>query len=251
MAPSSDVSRSGDEIAARAASTARLSPRATPMPMSAEPASRMIVRTSAKSRLMRPGTVMRSVMPCTPWRRMSSTMRNASVTGVERSTTCSRRSFSMTISVSTLSRSDWIPCSAWSARSFPSKRERPRHDADRERAELAPDLRDDGCAARSGAAALAGRDEDHVRALERFLELVAALLGRGEPDPRVGAGAEAARRLRADVDLLVGLGHEERLRVRVHGDELDARDSGLDHARDRVRAAAADADDLDDGEIAP
>ena len=40
-------------IAARAASTARLSPRATPM--SAEPASRMIVRTSAKSRLMRPG----------------------------------------------------------------------------------------------------------------------------------------------------------------------------------------------------
>ncbi len=112
VAPSSVVSRSGDETAARAASTARLSPRAEPIPMSAEPASRMIVRTSAKSRLMRPGTVMRSVMPCTPWRKMSSTMLNASVTGVERSTTCSRRSFSMTISVSTLSRNDWIPCSA-------------------------------------------------------------------------------------------------------------------------------------------
>ena len=121
MAPSSDCSSSGEEIAARAASTARLSPRATPMPMSADPASFMIVRTSAKSRLIRPGTVMRSVMPCTPWRRMSSTMLNASVTGVERSTTCSRRSFSMTMSASTLSRSVWIPCSAWSARSLPSK----------------------------------------------------------------------------------------------------------------------------------
>ena len=72
----------------------------------------------------------------------------------------------------------------------------------------------------------------------------------GEPDARVGAGAEAARRLRADVDLHVGLGHEERLRVRVHRDELDAGDAGLDHPRHRVRAAAADADDLDHGEVA-
>ncbi len=72
----------------------------------------MIVRTSAKSRLMSPGTVMRSVIPWTPWRRMSSAIRNASVTGVFGSTTCSSRSFSMTINVSTLSRSDWIPCSA-------------------------------------------------------------------------------------------------------------------------------------------
>ena len=39
-----------------AASTARFSPLARPMPMSAEPASFMIARTSAKSWLMRPGT---------------------------------------------------------------------------------------------------------------------------------------------------------------------------------------------------
>ncbi len=156
----------------------------------------------------------------------------------------------MTMSVSTLSRSDWMPCSAWSARSLPSNRERPRHDAHGERAELAADLRDDGRAAGSSSAAFAGRDEHHVRALERFLQLVSALLRRGETDARVRAGAEAARRLRADVDLLVRLGHEERLRVRVDRDELDARDTGLDHPRDRVRAAAADADDLDDGEVA-
>ena len=52
------------------------------------------------------------------------------------------------------------------------------------------------------------------------------------------------------MDLLVRLGHEERLRVRVHGDELDAGETRLDHPRHRVRAAAADTDDLDDGEVA-
>ena len=81
VAPSSVVSSSGDETAAFAASAARLSPEAVPIPIRAEPASRMIVRTSAKSRLTSPGTVIRSVMPWTPWRRMSSAIPNASVTG--------------------------------------------------------------------------------------------------------------------------------------------------------------------------
>lgn len=53
--------RAGDgELAAW---TARSSPRAEPMPMSAEPAPCMTDLTSAKSRLIRPGVVMRSVMP--------------------------------------------------------------------------------------------------------------------------------------------------------------------------------------------
>ncbi len=120
-APSTLASRSGELTAARAASTARFSPPATPMPMSAEPASFMIVRTSAKSRLMRPGTVMRSVMPCTPWRSTSSATLKASMTDVRRSTTCSSRSLGMTISVSTLSRRLWMPSEAWRARRLPSK----------------------------------------------------------------------------------------------------------------------------------
>ncbi len=91
------------------------------MPIRAEPASRMIVRTSAKSRLTRPGTVIRSVMPWTPWRRMSSAIRKASRIDVCFSTTWSRRSFSITISVSTCSESSWMPVSAWSARRRPSK----------------------------------------------------------------------------------------------------------------------------------
>ena len=38
----------------------------------------MMVFTSAKSRLMIPGMVMMSEIPCTPWRRISSAMRNDS-----------------------------------------------------------------------------------------------------------------------------------------------------------------------------
>ena len=41
----------------------------------------------------------------------------------------------------------------------------------------------------------------------------------------------------------------ERLRVGVDGDELDPGQAGVDHAVDGVRAAAADADDLDHGEV--
>jgi hypothetical protein len=60
------ASSSGLEIAISAAATERSSPRAVPMPMSAEPAPDMTDFTSAKSRLIRPGVVIRSVMPWTP-----------------------------------------------------------------------------------------------------------------------------------------------------------------------------------------
>ena len=144
-----------------------------------------------------------------------------------------------------------MPCSACCAAAAALEAERPRHDADRERLELARELGDDGRRTGAGAAALAGGDEDHVGALERLLQLVAALHPGGVTDDRIGAGAEAARRLRADVDLHVGVAHQQRLRVGVHGDELDAGQARVDHAVDRVRAAAADADDLDHGQVVP
>ena len=62
-APSIDASSSGEEIAISAAATARASPRDEPMPISAEPAPDMTDFTSAKSRLISPGVVIRSVMP--------------------------------------------------------------------------------------------------------------------------------------------------------------------------------------------
>ena len=55
-------------------------------------------------------------------------------------------------------------------------------------------------------------------------------------------------RLGADLDLHVGVAHQERLRVGVDRDELDAGEAGVDHAVDGVRAAAADTGDLQDCE---
>ena len=92
-----------------------------PMPSSAGPASDMIVRTSAKSRLIRPGSVIRSEMPCTPWRSTSSATRNASIIDVCLSSTDRSLLFGTTISVSTSSASASMPCSAACARREPSK----------------------------------------------------------------------------------------------------------------------------------
>ena len=55
--------------------------------------------------------------------------------------------------------------------------------------------------------------------------------------------------LAAYVDLHVGVAHLQRLGVGVHGDELDPAQARVDHAIDGIRAAAADADDLDNGEV--
>ena len=129
--------------------------------------------------------------------------------------------------------------------------ERPRDDADRQGADLVlGDLGHDRGAARPGAAALAGGHEHHVRALQRFLDLVVALLGGREPDVRVGARPEALGQLGADVQLDVGVRHLERLVVGVDRDELDALEACVDHAVHGVGSAAAYAYDLDYREIA-
>jgi hypothetical protein len=161
------------------------------MPISAEPASCMIVRTSAKSRLIRPGIVIRSVMPWTPWRRTSSASRNASRIDVRRSTTSSSFSFGITISVSTISRSARCPPRP-GARCVPSN-SNGRVTTPTVSAPISlGDLGDDRRGAGAGAAALAGGDEDHVRALERLLDLVARLSAARRPISGFGAGAEAA-----------------------------------------------------------
>ena len=140
------------------------------MPISAEPASFMIVRTSAKSRLIRPGFVIRSQMPWTPWRSTSSAIRNASSIEVDLSSTSSSRSFGITITVSQAcaERLDAVVGLLRAAAAL--ELERRRHDPDGQRAELARDPRDDGRRAGAGAAALAGGDEDHVGAAQRALE---------------------------------------------------------------------------------
>ena len=108
-------------MAISAAATARSSPREEPVPISAEPAPDITDFTSAKSRLISPGVVMRSVIPCTPESRTWSAALNASSTLTCRSEIDSRRSFGMTISVSTSLRSFSMPASACTTRRLPSK----------------------------------------------------------------------------------------------------------------------------------
>ena len=120
-APSIEASSSGLDTAISAAATERSSPRAEPMPISAEPALAITDLTSAKSRLIRPGVVIRSVMPETPWSSTWSACLKASSTETLRSLIDSSRSLGITMRVSTSSRSAAMPSSAAVARRRPSK----------------------------------------------------------------------------------------------------------------------------------
>ena len=151
----------------------------------------------------------------------------------------------MTMRVSTSSRRRSMPASAWSERRRPSKLNGLGDDADGQGAEGPRDAGDDGRASGSGAASLARGDEHHVGATQRLLDLVLVVLGGLAADLGICARAQAARHLAADVELDVGVGHEQRLRVGVDRDELGALEAHVDHAVDGVDSAAADADDLD------
>ena len=119
-APSIDASSKLLESAFKAASRARLSPLAEPIPINAEPAFCNVILTSAKSVLIKPGLVINSEIPETPLYRTSSARANASITVSRASTTDKRRSFGTTIKVSTFSLSLAIPASACTARRRPS-----------------------------------------------------------------------------------------------------------------------------------
>ena len=184
-------------------------------------------------------------MPRTPCRRTSSAILNALTMLVLSFDTVSRRSFGMTMRVSTFSLRIWIPFSACMARRRPSKVKgrvtTPMVSAPRPLAISATT----GARAGPGAAALAGGDEDHVGALERLLDLGPVLLGGQAPHLGVAAGAQAPGELAPDVELQVGVAHQQRLGVGVGGDELDVAQPRVDHPVDGVDAAAADPDDLD------
>ena len=217
--------------------------------MSAEPAPCMTDLTSAKSRLIRPGVVIRSVMPCTPESSTWSALRNAS--SIADAAVADRQQPVVgddDEGVDLLAQVGDARLGLVGAATA-LEGERPGDDADGERAERLGDPGDDRCATGAGAAALARGDEDHVGALEDLLDLLGVVLGGLLADLGVGAGAETAGQLAADVELDVGVAHQQRLRVGVDRDELDALEPDLDHPVDGVDAAAADADDLDHGEV--
>ena len=106
-----------------------------------------------------------------------------------------------------------------------------------------------GCSRYPGAAALAAGDEHHIGASERLGDVVAGLIGGLTADLGVGASAQAAGQVGADVHLDIGIRDRECLSIGVDGNKLDAADALFDHSIDRVGTAAADADHLNDGKV--
>ncbi|PKQ14857.1 MAG: hypothetical protein CVT68_09695 [Actinobacteria bacterium HGW-Actinobacteria-8] len=123
--------------------------------------------------------------------------------------------------------------------------EGPRHHSDGERTKRPRDACHDGRAAGAGAAALACGDEHHVGVAKGLRDLVFVVLGRLAAHLGVRACAKAPSEFATDVKFDVGIGHQQRLSVRVDGDELGALETHLDHPVDGVDSAASDADDLD------
>ena len=219
------------------------------MPISADPAPDITDLTSAKSRLIRPGVVIRSVMPCTPESSTWSALRKASR---HRDAAVADRQQPVVgdddegVDLLAQLRDAGL---GLVGPPTPLEGERAGDHTDGQGAQALRDPGDDGGAPGAGATALPRGDEDHVGPLEDLLDLLGVVLGGALADLRVGSGAEAPGELAADVELDVGVAHQQRLGVGVDRDELDALEADLDHPVDGVDTAAADADDLDDGEV--
>ncbi len=241
------MSSSWLEMACSAAMRARSSPLAWPTAISAAPPSDMIVRTSAKSRLIKPGTVISSEMPWIPWRSTSSATRKACCRLARLSTICSSRSLGMTISVSACSLSLAMPDSADWMRREPSKVKgrvtTPMVSAPTSLAIWATMASPAG----AGAAAHAGGDEDHIGAFEHFVQLLGRFLGRLAAHLRVAARTQAAGQLFADAHAGGGPGQVQRLGIGVDCHEIDALQALVDHAIDGIAATASNAHDFDAG----
>ena len=239
------ASSSGLAIAWRAASAARCSPVPRPRPMSAGPASFITDRISAKSRLISPGAVIRSMIPCDRLEEdvvdHAERIEHRRVLGehvghpivrdddqrIDIGLELGRRGLGHALAMCTLegerlghdARSSGPPDSG-------------RRGDDRRSAEPVPPPRPAVTNTRSApatACAIFAASSSAARAA----------------DLRVAAGAEAARDGVADPDLRLGGRSAQRLGVRVADHEARCPDPGLDHAVDRVAAATADTDHAD------
>ena len=75
------------------------------------------------------------------------------------------------------------------------------------------------------------------------------LFGRLTAHVGIGTGSEPPGRVTTDIELDIGIRHQQRLRIGIDCDELDAPDPGIDHAIDGVDAAAAHSDNFDHGKV--
>ena len=101
---------------------------------------------------------------------------------------------------------------------------------------------DDRRRARAGAAAHAGGDEHHVRAVQVIGDLVDRFFGGGAADLRLGAGTETFGDRDAHLDEPFGARGRKRLAVGIGDHELAAQEARADHVVDGVAPGAAHAE---------
>ena len=124
--------------------------------------------------------------------------------------------------------------------------ERLGYHADREGAQVpSARLATIGDRAGTGTAAHAGRDEDHVGAVEQFDDAFGVFQRRLSSPFGDGAAAEPVGELGADLQLDRGHRIPQCLHIGVGRDEFHPFDFGLDHAVDGIAAGPADPYDLD------
>ncbi|MOA00052.1 hypothetical protein D3C78_1193960 [compost metagenome] len=107
-------------------------------------------------------------------------------------------------------------------------------------------LGDDRRRAGASADAHAGGDEDHVGAVQHLGNALAILQGSLAADFRIGAGAEALGHVHPQLQDGLGLDLLQRLGIGIGANEIDVIDVAAQHVVDRVAAATADTDHLDD-----
>ena len=208
----------------------------------------MIVRTSAKSMLMSPGTVIRSEMPCTPCRKTSSASTNASLMGVRRSTIFSRCWLGITIRVSTSLRRLSIPSSARVILRRPSNSNGLVTTAT-VRMSCSRAVR-----AITGAAPVPVPPPSPAvmntmsAPLQRAFQGVLVFQRRFLPHLGDAAGTQPGGQLAANRHLGVSLAQLQRLQVGVDGNEVHIGQARRDHPVGGVVAAAPNPDHLDVGE---
>ena len=127
---------------------------------------------------------------------------------------------------------------------FALKLKRLCNDADGQDVHFLGHLRDDWGSSGAGAAAHAGGDEDHLAALDRCSNLVAALLSGFLASFRNASRTASSGQPVTNDNFLAGLGVFQRLCIGIDGDKFHALHAAFNHSVDGVAATAANTYDL-------
>ena len=129
------------------------------------------------------------------------------------------------------------------------KGERLGDNTDRERTDRLRNPRDDRSTTGTGTATLTGGDEHHIGTGKCFFDLLDVIFCRTSTNLWVGSGAKAASEFTPHIELDVGVGHQQRLRISIDCNEFNAAQTDFDHAVHSVDTTATNTDDLNYGEV--